>query len=474
MKVNEHAVVAELAHALCQRIGEPRYLLWFRDKTKFSWDQDRLVVGVPNRFFQEWLERTFVQDVQEVASALAGRPIQVTFCIDPQLFQAHRQQTDEAKPLGEVPRTQGVAAEDPDARPRGEILRTPRVTQRKWRRLEDFVVGPCNRVAHAAAQSVVEAPGQGPNPLVFHGPVGTGKTHLLEGVYGALRRLQPDARVLFMSAEDFTNRFVQAMRLGKLAGFRKQFREADALLIDDVGFLARKLATQEEFLHTFDALHAAERPVVATCDCHPRLAGELMPELTDRLLGGAIWSLNLPEKETRLALLRAKRLGVRSEPLPPAVHEFLAEHLRGNVRELEGALYTLDHYARVTGRPISIELAREALAETLRHCVRVVQLDDVERAIGTALGLDKGALRSSQRAWMYSHPRMLAVYLARKHTVATYTELGRYFGGRSHSTAVAAEKKVRQWLKDDTVLNLGQSQARVRDVVERIERELLR
>ena len=141
--------------------------------------------------------------------------------------------------------------------------------------------------------------------------------------------------------------------------------------------------------------------------------------------------------------------------------EFLAEQLRGNVRELEGALHALDHFARVTGRPISIELAREALAEVLRHCVRVVQIDDVERTIGSILGLDKGALRNSQRGWMYSHPRMLAAYLARKHTGATYTEIGHYFGGRSHSTAVAAEKKVRQWLKDDSALNLGQSRVRV-------------
>ena len=165
---------------------------------------------------------------------------------------------------------------------------------------------------------------------------------------------------------------------------------------------------------------------------------------------------------------------MRGEPLAPAVLEFLAEQLRGNVRELEGALHSLDHFAKVTGRPISIELAREALAEVLRHSVRVVQIDDVERTVCETLGLDKGALRNSQRGWMYSHPRMLAVYLTRKHTAATYTEIGHYFGGRSHSTAVAAEKKVRQWLKEDSVLNLGQSRVRVRDVVERIERELLR
>jgi chromosomal replication initiator protein len=309
---------------------------------------------------------------------------------------------------------------------------------------------------------------------VLHGPVGVGKTHLLEGIYVSLRRRHPDERVLWLTAEDFTNRFVQAMRHGKLAGFRKQFREADALLVDDVHFLAKKLATQEEFLHTFDALQQAERPVVLTCDSHPRLAEQFMPELTDRLLGGAVWSINLPEKETRLALLKSKRLLSRAEPLPEAVLDFLAEKLRGNVRELEGALHTLDHFAAVTARPITVELAREALAEVLRHCVRVVQLEDVERSVCHTLGLDKGALRDGQRGWTVSHPRMLAVYLARKHTAATYTEIGQYLGRRCHSTAVAAEKKVRDWLQADTTLNLGQQRLRVRDVLEKIERELLR
>ncbi len=517
MKVIELEVVAALAEALCQRIGEPRYQLWFHDKTKFSWDQDRLVVGVPNRFFQEWLQRTFVRDVEETASTLmGGEPVRVSFVIDPQLFQAFRLQeaAERAGPglpaglpgsfvqtavpgprlpsEGTAPGTSsrrraihlahgenGTADVDGcDAaeavQERGPNHEPRKARSRRWRRLEDFVVGPSNRVAHASALSIAETPGQGPNPLVLHGPVGVGKTHLLEGIYLMLRRRQPEERVMWLTAEDFTNRFVQAMRHGKLAAFRKQFREADALLVDDVHFLAKKLATQEEFLHTFDALHLAERPVVMTCDCHPRLAEQFMPELTDRLLGGAIWSVNLPEKETRLALLKSKRLLSRAEPLSEAVVEFLAEKLRGNVREIEGALHTLDHFARVTARPITVELAREALAEVLRHCVRVVQIEDVERTVCHTLGLDKGALRNSQRGWMFSHPRMLAVFLARKHTGATYTEIGQYLGKRSHSTAVAAEKKVREWLRDDSSLSLGQQRLRVRDVVEKIERELLR
>src|SRR5205085_657178 len=205
-----------------------------------------------------------------------------------------------------------------------------------------------------------------------HGPTGTGKTHLLEGIYAGLRKNRPDWRVCFVTSEEFTNRFVQAMRLGKLAAFRKQFRECDALLIDDLHFLASKRATQEEFLHTLDALCTDGRQVVATCDCHPRLTDQFLPELADRLLGGAIWTLLPPDPKTRLDLLRKKASRFDRGAWPDEVFQLLAEKLTGNVRELEGALHSVQHYGRVAGRPVDLELVREALGDLLRHCVRVV------------------------------------------------------------------------------------------------------
>ena len=167
-------------------------------------------------------------------------------------------------------------------------------------RLDEFVVGASNRVAHAAAVSLVESPQDVPCPLVLHGSGGTGKTHLLEGIHAGLTRSEPEWRVCFVTAEEFTNRFVQAMHQGKLNAFRKQFRECDALLLDDLHFLARKQATQEEFLHTLDVLTSEGRPVAVTCDCHPRLANALLPEMTDRLAGGAVWGLTTPDRATRL------------------------------------------------------------------------------------------------------------------------------------------------------------------------------
>jgi chromosomal replication initiator protein len=326
-------------------------------------------------------------------------------------------------------------------------------------------------VAFAASQSVAEAPGQGANPLVIHGPVGTGKTHLLEGVYAALRKRHPDWRITFVTAEDFTNRFVQAMRHGKLAGFRKHFREVDVLLVDDLHFLVGKKATQEEFLHTFDSLQADGKQIVVTCDCHPRLTEDFLPELADRLLGGAVWGLQPPDAATRLDLLRSKAARLNAL-IDEKVLRFLADQLRGNVRELEGALNSLRHYAKVTGRPVDIPLAREALGDLLRHAVRVVSLADIDAAVCQVLRLPAGTLQSKARAWSVSHPRMLAVYLARKHTASSYGEIGQHFGGRNHSTAVAAEKRVRQWLAQDESLSLHQRPWRVRDLIQQAERLL--
>ncbi len=474
MTASDREVVAALEQAIVRRIGEPRFNLWFQGHTKFAWEGDLLQVGVPNLHFQDWLEKTFSDDVRAAAAEVLGRAMQVRFAIDPELFQAARRQQ------AAVSENPGPPAAAPDAPPRP--VRTaaddpPPAAQprrgRRWHRLSEFVVGPCNRVAHASALSVVEAPAQGANPLVLYGPVGTGKTHLLEGIYAGLRKTRPDWRVLYVTAEDFTNRFVQGLRLGKLGAVRRHFRECDALLVDDAHFLARKAATEEEFLHTFDTLQAEGRQVVVTCDCHPKLAEEFTPEVTDRLLGGAVWGLTPPDAVTRLGILRARALR-EGTPVADPVLVFLAGQLRGNVRELEGALHSLRHYGQVTGRPIDLALAREALADLLRHAVRVVQLADVDRAVCRVLGLEAGALQAKGRAWAVSHPRMLAMFLARKHTAAAYSEIGAYFGGRNHSTVVAAEKKVRRWLAEEGELVLGERRFRARDILEMAERELSR
>jgi chromosomal replication initiator protein len=480
LTTSDREVVAALGDAIAQRIGQPRYNLWFVDKTKFTWQGDKLLIGVANHFVQEWLEKKFIDDIATAVAQVSGQTPNVRFAIDPELFQASRR--DQAQANARTGPGAEAAADEreidssaghlPFTRATTAIARS-RQPSRRWRLLSEFVVGACNRVAHASALAVVESEVVTANPLVIHGPVGTGKTHLLEGIYAGLRKRHPDWRVCFITSEEFTNRFVQAMRTSKLGSFRKYFRDCDALLLDDLQFLATKRATQEEFLHTFDVLFTHDKPLALTCDCHPRLAGELSPELIDRLLGGATWGLEPPDLETRKGILRLRsgRLGL------PIADELLAQvagMLRGNVRELEGALQSIVHYSRVVGRPVDIQLVREALADRLRHAVRIIRLEDVDRVVCRVLRLESGVLRSKERSWAVSHPRMLAMFLSRKHTSAAYSAIGHYFGGLNHSSVVAAEKKIRCWLQENASLSIGTHRPLVRELVDLTERELAR
>jgi len=472
-------VTTRIEAALIARIGPQRYYLWFQH-TAFVPMGRELLLAVPTEHTQEWLARTFGDAIRSAVEEAFGTPLPVKFVVDPGLFDP---------PAPEPKPTSAEKPKDKNHGPQLDLFGEPqhkalppkpqrdadrrKNPPRRFRSLADFVVGPCNRVAHASAVNVVEEPGLGGSCLLLYGPVGTGKTHLLEGIYAGLRKTSPDLQLAFVTAEDFTTRFVQSSRFRKQSAFRRYFRDCGVLLLDDLHFLVGKKMTQEEFLYTFDALASDGRQIVVTMDCHPRHAEELMPELVDRLLGGAIWSLMPPDDETRLEILRKKATGA-NPPLPDDVLQFVGKNLKGNVRELEGAVNGLKHYAKVTGKPLTTSAAREALGDLLRHTVRAVTLADIDAAVRTVLHLSAGALQSKARSWAVSRPRMLAIYLARKHTTATYNDIAKYFAVKTHSTPVAAEKKVREWIGKDETLALGDREWRTKDLLERIERELQR
>jgi chromosomal replication initiator protein len=484
-----------LADAVSARVGAGRFNLWFLGHAKFVPLGESVVVASRNRHTQDWLESTFGAAVGEAVAEVCGPGVAVEWVVDAEesAEAGGRRPASEpqappkpqaASDIAGRPAVQRDLFGEPVAPPKPKVKRSSpdevalakpvasQRTGRRWKSLADFVTGQCNRVAHASALSVVEEPGQCANPLVIHGPVGTGKTHLLEGIFAGLKR-QGDQRPVYTTAEEFTTRFVQASRLGKMSAFRRQFRECSVLLLDDLHFLATKKATQEEFLHTFDALVSDGRQVVVTTDCHPRLADELMPELVDRLLGGAVWGLLPPDPETRLEILR-KKAGTATPTIPDAVLKSLASSLRGNVRELEGAVNSVRHYAKVIGRPADLNTAREALGDLLRHAVRVVTVADVDAAVCSVLRLAAGTLQSKARSWAVSHPRMVAIYLCRKHTAATYGEISKHFGAKTHSTAVAAEKKVRGWLEKGLSVAIGDRDWPAKELLDRVERELQR
>lgn len=530
-------LVVRFETALRDRIGAARFQMWFRTRTTFRAARGGVAVLFPDDAFRNWMEERFGDVLREAAVATLGGAAAVTFEVRPERFNDDGPLPepkaapspkptepkvelvpkprptlfgDELSPPAKPPRARNAKAPKakavepepapaivthkpaskrkkaaPASAPAPILAATPAPAStqapsgpapriaRRWKSLSEFVVGPCNRFAHGSVLGILEGAPDAPNPLVIHGPVGTGKTHLLEALYAGWRGARPNEKPLYVTAEEFTTRFVQASRFERHEPFRRQFRDAGALLLDDLHFLASKPGTQKEFLHTLDALVADGRQVAVTMDCHPRFSDDLLPELTDRLVGGSVWGLLPPDDDTRLGVLRAKATG-GTPAIPDAVLKLVANGLRGNVRELEGAVNTLRHYARVTGRPVDAALAREALGELLRHSVRGVSVAAVDAAVVAALGLPSGALQSKARSWAVTNPRAIAVYLCRKHTAATYGEIAKHFAVKTHSTAVAAEKRVNGWLAKNTEVPVGDRRWPVKELLARVERELMK
>jgi chromosomal replication initiator protein len=507
-----------LRAAVAERIGAARFGRWFGSGVRlaFNRDGDRLEVRVPDLFFREWIQRHYGTILLEAAETVLGRKVQLTIEIQDAIrhglvdvavisptqrqpdFQPSRDDRDcDPVPPCVAPGSQhalaALAAAEPGAssgrmvpqpllnghraarplQPAGPSSgsRLPEPPGRPPKRLVDFVTGPGNRVAHAAAREMAQSAGAAFNPLVIHGGVGLGKTHLLEGIGHALREVHPARNVVQLTAEAFTNSFLEAMRAGTLNSFRVRFRGAGGMIVDDVHFLAAKRATQVEFLHTFNALFDKGAPIILAADQHPRLISRLPDELVTRLLGGMVVKIETPDQATRLAILRTKA-AARGVHVPDPVIGYIAEHLRSSIRELEGALHTVIAQAVLTGKRIDLSVAKSALRDTVRHTAQSIALCDVERAVCELFQISADALRSDSRARALAYPRMLAMYLARKHTGAAYSEIGRHYGGRNHSTVISAEKKVHSWLRAEERCALLPGFESVADLVADLERTL--
>jgi chromosomal replication initiator protein len=309
------------------------------------------------------------------------------------------------------------------------------------------------------------------NPLLIHGGVGLGKTCLLEATVQGLKDAHFKLNVLWITAEGFTNSFLESMRAGALGPFRARYRGAGALAVDDVHFLAGTRATQNEFLHTFNALLERGAPIILTADQHPRQISRLTEELVTRLLGGMVVRLEPPDLATRRGVLQASA-EARGIKLPEAVLEYMAQHLRSSIRELQGALNTLMAHSTLTGKLLDLSLARNALRETIHHDTSAIGLRDVEQAVCKLFQVDPETLKSDSRVRNVAYPRMLAMYLARRHTGCPYNTIGQHFGGRNHSTVMSAEKKVGQWIRDEEQRGLLPGFESVTHLIDELERSL--
>lgn len=426
--------------ALARRIGPQKYNAWFKNGTCATLDAGRLKIGAANPFIANWIESHFVGELSHVAHETTGQAVAVSVCVDPVLSGHLRQkQLDVQADL--VQRGTSGQMRRPN-RPAAQTLR---------HRLDDFVVGSSNQLAHSAAQAVVEGDKTTFNPLFIHGTCGVGKTHLLQGICNAKRERSTDRPLnwRYLSAEQFTNEFVEAIRGKSLETFRRTYRQLDLLVIDDVHFLASKKATQEEFLHTFNTIEAAGKQVVMASDAHPRMLGQLTEQLVSRFLSGMVVKVEAPDRETRLRILArmSQRLGLS---VPQDVIEYVAQHVRGSVRELEGSLCKLSALAGLAKRPVALDLARTALADHLAQADSAVTLGDIETVVASFFGVTPADLHSSRRTHTVSLARAICMFLARRHTPMSYPEIGRFLG-KNHSSAVLAVQRI-QALFDQNAL----------------------
>lgn len=306
---------------------------------------------------------------------------------------------------------------------------------------EQFVVGPSNRLAHAACRAVCSQAGTLYNPLFIHGPSGTGKTHLLQAICSALMADSQPGQIIYTSCETFVNEFVRAIEAGRLQQFRDNARRARALVIDDVQFLANRESSQEELFHTFNTLYQSRRQIVLSADSPPSEIPTLEDRLVSRFNWGLVAQVDLPNRETRQAILQ-KKARLRGCQVPDEVLDFIAERVESNVRLLEGALTKLMSESQLTGRPLTVETARDVLDSFDGHQQRPLQISDILETISTHYGIRIPELLGRKRTRSLSHPRQIGMYLARKLTPLSLEEIGMHFGGRDHSTVLHAERVI--------------------------------
>jgi chromosomal replication initiator protein len=309
------------------------------------------------------------------------------------------------------------------------------------------VVGPPNRLAYAAACSVVHSLEDAVKPLVIHGSCGLGKTHLLQGMCNSVRRARPAAEWRYVSGEEFTNEYIYALKAGRIDQFRARFRSVDLLVIDDIHFLANKKATQEEFLHTFNAIDACGKAVVLSSDRHPRSIATLSEPLINRLIAGMVVRIDAPDLGTRHEILR-RRARKMDHRVPDDVLEVVAQHVTRNVRELEGALYKLVALASLTQEQITPQFARRALDEYISHS-RAPDAAAIERAVAAHFGVTREQIRSKSRDRTVTLARAITMYLVRKHTRLSFPEIGRALGNKNHSTVLMATQRMERILERD-------------------------
>ena len=457
MELTAKQAWSRLLEAARTELPDPTVRTWLEPVEPIGLQEDRLILGAPDQFAVEWNESKHSDLLARLAQERLGSPLKVTFRVQEE--RAQRPQMDFF--VAPTPRDGG--GRSGAARPLNERYS-----------FQTFVIGKSNELASAAAHAVAEAPGSTYNPLFIYGATGLGKTHLMQAIAHAVLERDDSARVVYMGAEQFINEVIESIHGRTMVEFRKQYRtEVDIFLVDDVHFLEGKEMTQEEFFHTFNALHEAEKQIVLTSDRPPKEIPGLESRLVSRFEWGMVADIGQPDLEHRIAILRKKAEQDHLElTIPDDVLRFIAEHVRSSVRELEGSIIKLLLYASLKHREVTVDLARDALADKIRQSAEAASgrpealpsVDRVQEVVARRWGVTPEGLRSKARTRTLTVPRQVAMFLARELLGMQLVEIGQAFGGRDHSTVIHSLDKVQRVMASDR---------KFRDRVEHARRELV-
>ena len=416
------------------QMSKPTFDTWVRPTRVYSYEDGEFIIAVPKAYMKDWLESKLSSSIKRSLAGIMGRSVDVTFVV----FEA---------PLEPQPLLIGLeSGESQMAAVAPQVDRAPASSHLNPRyQFHTFVVGPSNRLAHAACLAVAEKPASTYNPLFVYGGVGLGKTHLLHAVGHQCQAT--GLEVLYVSSEEFTNDLINAIRSQSTDAFRDKYRTIDVLLIDDIQFIAGKESTQEEFFHTFNTLHGNGKQIVISSDRPPKSMVTLEERLRSRFEWGLIADIQLPDIETRMAILRAKA-EKQSGEVPVEVLEVIARQVHSNIRELEGALNRVMAYVRLTGHPLNVESARSALADLVARPSSVT-LNEVIQVVAQFYNVSTDDLVNRGRNKEQVRPRQVVMYVAREELRATLPDIGEALGGRDHTTVMYGVEKMTQEIEQD-------------------------
>ena len=418
-----------------EKIGSTGYETWFTSLGIKEQPPQTLIIETPDEFFKNWIIEHYLSVIQNAIRETSQQPVDIIFEVNPHILKNVTQNR-----LTQFEKNFTVADQQ-----------NTHINHRF--NFENFVIGPSNRFAHAASLAVAESPAKAYNPFFIYGGVGLGKTHLMQAITNRILGSQPRTKICYITSERFTNELIEAIRHRSTNQFRQKYRTIDILLIDDIHFIAGKESTQEEFFHTFNTLHESRKQIIISSDRPPKDIANLEERLSSRFAWGLITDIQPPDFETRVAILRKK---IEREPVqvPDDVIYFIAQEIKNNIRELEGALIRVVAYSLLEEKPVSLEMTKMILRDMVKETLKTVSVEVIQRTVADFFNVGLGDLKNARRHKNVVLPRQIAMYLTRQLTNLSLPEIGSAFGGRDHTTVLHSCKKIdRDLLKNRELKN---------------------